>query len=45
MDEVLEMLDKTAKRIQKALDESKESASKQTTAYEMVLKSREASEE
>ena len=45
MDEVLEMLDKTAKRIQKALDESKEAASKQTTAYEKILKSKEASEE
>lgn len=45
MDEVLEMLDKTAKRIQKALDETKEAASKQTTAYETVLKSKEASEE
>jgi hypothetical protein len=45
LDEVLELLDKTAKKIQKALDESKEAASKQTTAYEMVLKSKEASEE
>ncbi len=44
MDEVLELLDKTAKRIQKALDESKEAASKQTTAYEKMLKSKEASE-
>ena len=45
MDEVLEMLDKTAKKIQKALDESKETASKQTTAYEKILQSKEASEE
>lgn len=45
MDEVLELLDKTAKRIQKSLDESKEAASKQTTAYEQILKSKEASEE
>ena len=45
MDEVLEMLDKTAKRIQKALDESKEAAAKQTTAYEKILQSKEASEE
>lgn len=45
MDEVLEMLDKTAKRIQKALDESKEKAAKQTTAYEKILQSKEASEE
>jgi len=45
LDEVLEMLDKTAKRIQKVLDESKEKASKQTTAYEKILQSKEASEE
>ncbi len=45
MDEVLEMLDKIAKRIQKALDESKEAASKQKTAYEKILRSKEASEE
>jgi hypothetical protein len=45
LDEVLELLDKTTKRIQKTLDESKEAASKQTTAYETVLKSKEASEE
>jgi hypothetical protein len=45
LDEVLEMLDKTAKRIQKALDESKEKAAKQTTAYEKILQSKEASEE
>ena len=45
MDEVLEMLDKTAKRIQKALDESKEAAAKQKTAYEKILKSKKASEE
>jgi hypothetical protein len=45
LDEVLEMLDKTAKKIQKALDESKKAASKQTTAYEKILQSKEASEE
>ena len=39
------MLDKTAKRIQKALDENKKTASKQTTAYEKILQSKEASEE
>jgi hypothetical protein len=39
------MLDKTAKRIQKVLDESKETASKQTIAYEQILQSKEASEE
>jgi len=45
LDEILELLDKTAKRVQNALDESKEAASKQTTAYEKMLKSKEASEE
>ncbi len=45
MDEVLELLDKTAKRIQKALDESKEAASNQTIAYEKIIQSKEASEE
>ena len=45
MDEVLEMLDKTAKRIQKTLDENKKTASKQTTAYEKILQSKEASKE
>ena len=45
MDEVLEMLDRTAKRIQKALEESKKTALKQTTSYEKILQSKEASEE
>jgi hypothetical protein len=45
LDEVLEMLDRTAKRIQKALEESKKTAAKQTTAYEKILQSKEASEE
>ncbi|MBN1245076.1 hypothetical protein JXA31_05740 [Candidatus Bathyarchaeota archaeon] len=45
MDEVLEILDKTAKRIQKTLEENKEVASKQTAAYEKILQSKEASEE
>lgn len=45
MDEVLELLDKTAKRIQKIFDERKKSASKQTKTYEQVLKSKEATED
>jgi archaellum component FlaC len=45
LDEVLEMLDKTAKRIQKVFEESKKTASKQTTAYEQILQSKKASEE
>lgn len=44
MDEVLEMLDKTTKRIQKVFEESKGMASKQTTVYEQTLQSKEASE-
>ncbi len=45
MDEVLEMLDRTAKRIQKTLEENKEKMEKQTTAYEKILHSKEATEE
>lgn len=44
MDEVLEMLDKTTKRIQQVFEESKEMASKQTAVYEQILLSKEASE-
>jgi archaellum component FlaC len=45
LDEVLEMLDKTAKRFQKVLDESKEASAKQIAAYEQVLQSKDVSEE
>ena len=45
MDEVLEMMEKTAKRIQKVLDESKETASKQKAVYDQILQSKDASEE
>ncbi|TRO46109.1 hypothetical protein E2P60_05955 [Candidatus Bathyarchaeota archaeon] len=45
MDEVLEMLDRTAKRIQKTLEENKEKAAKQTTAYEKIIQSKGASED
>jgi hypothetical protein len=45
LDEVLEMLDKTAKRIQKVFDETKETASKHIAAHEQLLKSKDASEE
>lgn len=45
MDEILDMLDKTAKRIQKVFDESKEGASKHIAAHERLLQSKEASEE
>jgi len=45
LDEVLDMMEKTAKRIQKVLDESKETASKQKAVYEQILQSKDASEE
>ena len=44
MDEVLEMLDRTTKRIQKTLEENKETAANQTPIYEQTLLSRDASE-
>lgn len=44
LDEVLEMLDRITKRVQKILEENKETASKQTSIYEQVLLSNEASE-
>jgi len=44
LDEVLEMLDKTTKRFQQVLEESRETASKQTAVYEQILQSKEASE-
>ena len=44
MDEVLEMLDRTAKRIQKTLEENKETAAKQTPIYEQTLMSKDTSE-
>ena len=45
MDEVLELLEKTAKRIRKIFDERKESVSKQTKKYELVLNSKDTTEE
>jgi len=45
LDEVLEILDKTAKRIQKVFDETKETSSKHIAAHEQLLQSKEASEE
>lgn len=44
LDEVLDMLDRTTRRVQKSLEESKEMAAKQTPVYEQVLLSKEASE-
>ncbi len=45
MDEILEMLDKTAKRIQKVFDQTKETTSKHIVAHEHILQSKEISEE
>lgn len=39
------MLDKTAKRIQKSLDDGKEKTAKQIAAYEQILQSKDASKE
>ena len=44
MDEILKLLEKATKRAQKALDETKHSASKEITAYEKVLRSKKSSE-
>ena len=44
MDEVLQMLDRTAKRIQKTLEESREASARQTPIYEQILLSKESSE-
>ncbi len=45
LDEVLEMLDRSTKRLQKLLDESKEASTKKATAYELVLQSSQATSE
>jgi hypothetical protein len=39
------MLDRTAKRIQKTLEENKKKAAEQTTSYKKTLQSKEATEE
>jgi len=45
LDEVLDMLDKTAKRIQKVVDETKEATWKQSAIYEQTIQSPDASQE
>ena len=45
MDEVLGIMDKTVKRIQKVFDDGKEMASRQKVVYEQLLQSTDASEE
>lgn len=44
MDEILKLLEKATNRAQKALDETKHSASKEITEYENVLRSKKSSE-
>ena len=45
MDEVLDLLDKTAKRIQKVADETKEATLKQSALYDQIMQSPQASDE
>jgi len=45
MDEVLEMLDKTAKRVQKTVNDSKEALVKQSAVYAQLLAAPDASSE
>jgi len=45
LDEVLDLLEKTAKRTQKVFDGKKESASEQTKMFEQVLNSSKSTEE
>lgn len=45
LDEVLDMLDKTAKRIQKVVDETKEATSKQSALYQQIMQAPDASDD
>jgi len=45
VDEVLDLLDKTAKRIQKVADETKEATWKQSALYDQIMQSPQASDE
>jgi archaellum component FlaC len=45
LDEVLEMLDRTTKRLQNLLEETKTTANKQATAYAQILQSQTATSE
>ncbi|MCW4006908.1 MAG: hypothetical protein NWF04_10020 [Candidatus Bathyarchaeota archaeon] len=44
MDEVLELMERTSKRLQKAFDESRELSEKQKASYERLLQSKDATE-
>ena len=45
LDEVLDMLDKTAKRIQKVVDETKEATWQQSAIYEQIMQSPDATDD
>ena len=45
LDEILELLEKTTKRTQKNFEDSKESAQRQTSAYEQILQMKDATQE
>jgi hypothetical protein len=45
LDEILELLDKTTKRNQKLFEETKETAQRQTNAYEQILRNKDSTEE
>ena len=45
MDEVLEMLDKTTKKLQNLLEETKEASNKKAATYAQILQSPQATEE
>jgi ribosome-binding ATPase YchF (GTP1/OBG family) len=45
LDEVLDMLDKTVKRIQKAVDETKEASLQQSAIYEQIMQSPQATQD
>jgi bisphosphoglycerate-independent phosphoglycerate mutase (AlkP superfamily) len=45
VDEILELLEKTTKRTQKIFEAGKESASRQTSAYEQIMQKNDATEE
>jgi hypothetical protein len=45
LDEVLELLDKTSKRLQKVVDETKEATWKQSAVYEQIMQSPDSTED
>ena len=45
LDEILDMLDKNSKRLQKSVDETKEATWRQSAAYEKIMESPEATDE